>query len=214
MTSAIHSGLRASPSGSPPGRRPPLRQVRGEHAASRSTPSPVFAEIGTIAAKACRSAKLGDQREEPLLRDAGRSCSGRGSPACRARASRSTDERLALPAFSERVHEPEDEVRGRERVGRVAHHRGVHPEVRPVDARRVHEGDLRRRASARRRGCASRVVWGLSETIATFSPTSRLTSVDLPDVGPADDGDLAGLEGGAVSHQLSAFSFGACGPSG
>ena len=28
-----------------------------------------------------------------------------------------------------------------------------------------------------------RVVWGLSETIATFWPTSRLTSVDLPTLG-------------------------------
>ena len=28
-----------------------------------------------------------------------------------------------------------------------------------------------------------RVVCGLSETIATFSPTSRLTSVDLPTLG-------------------------------
>ncbi len=27
------------------------------------------------------------------------------------------------------------------------------------------------------------VVWGLSETMATFSPTSRLTSVDLPELG-------------------------------
>ena len=27
---------------------------------------------------------------------------------------------------------------------------------------------------------ASRVVWGLGETIETFSPTSTLTSVDLP----------------------------------
>ena len=27
---------------------------------------------------------------------------------------------------------------------------------------------------------ASRVVWGLGETIATFSPTSTFTSVDLP----------------------------------
>ena len=36
-----------------------------------------------------------------------------------------------------------------------------------------------------------RVVCGLSETIATFWPTRRLTSVDLPDVGPAHHGHEA-----------------------
>ena len=45
-----------------------------------------------------------------------------------------------------------------------------------------------------------RVVWGLSETIATFWPTSRLTRVDLPTFGrpttvtnPARNGTTTGL---------------------
>src|SRR5262249_46326861 len=52
------------------------------------------------------------------------------------------------------------------------------------------------------------VVCGLSETIATFSPTSRLTSVDLPTLGrpttatsPAWEGEPSGIR-----FQLLAFS--------
>ena len=48
-----------------------------------------------------------------------------------------------------------------------------------------------------------RVVWGLSETMATFWPTRRFTRVDLPTFGPADHGHEARAEGrrrGGVAH--------------
>ena len=45
-----------------------------------------------------------------------------------------------------------------------------------------------------------RVVCGLSETIASLVPTSRLSSVDLPAFGPADERDEAGLH-----HAIALF---------
>ena len=150
---------------------------------SRSTLSPVLAETGTMSAKssspapAARSAGsifgFGDGVD---LVDARGSPAGPTSPAGRGRSGRR--------GRSARSRRP---PRGPRRPGRCSSWR------RPPCAgssrawacgcpgcRRARSAPPGRFTTARMR---LRVVWGLSETIATFWPTSRLTRVDLPTLG-------------------------------
>ena len=57
------------------------------------------------------------------------------------------DAALARAVFLRRVHHEEDGVAPRHRVERVADHRGVHPVLRPMNARSIDEHDLGPRAS-------------------------------------------------------------------
>ena len=52
-----------------------------------------------------------------------------------------------------------------------------------MDPGRVDEDDLARARSLKTPVIRLRVVWGLGVTIASFSPTIRLSSVDLPTLG-------------------------------
>ena len=110
--------------------------------------------------------------------------------------SSSGHELVAVPSLCGRVDAPASRTStSAERFHRGVDHAHVHPVQRPVDARRIDEHDLPARGTLwtlRRRRLLGivlrprmrvRVVWGLSETIATFSPTMRLRRVDLPALG-------------------------------
>ena len=81
------------------------------------------------------------------------------------------------------VHQPQDQVHLADALHRRVHHPLVHAVHGLVDARGVEEDELRRPGRFTTARMRLRVVWGLSETMATFWPTSRFTSVDLPTLG-------------------------------
>ena len=123
---------------------------------------------------------------------AGRPCSARQSPACLPAAGGSPRDRRPSCARPRRRDRGVD-------VGDALAHRPVHPIVQAravlrLESRRVDEHELGVRRVVTIPVTRWRVVCALREVMVTRAPTRRLTSVDLPDIRPADDRDEAAPE--------------------
>ena len=113
------------------------------------------------------------------------------------------DELLPRPALLRGVDDEEHEVG--DRRGRPSR-RAPWPRssgTRAGGFRACRQSAISHPAAAPRPRMRLRVVWGLSETIATFSPTSAVDERGLAGVGPADDGDLADAQRRRVRLRLS-----------
>ena len=112
--------------------------------------------------------------------------------------------RLARPATGGGIHDPDDEVAGRQSVRGVANHRCIHSVLGSVDTGRVEERDLRIGQSGHAQNalaCRLRFVRHDRDLLAH----ETVHEGGLARIGKPDDGNGAGSHR-AFRFQLSAFS--------